>query len=533
VNDRPYQSAAVASTADALTTARSALGVAATGLGKSRIMARNVRLRAGMGNRRQLVVAHRHELVNQLRDTMAALTGLSVGVDMAEYRSGREAVVVGTVQSLGNRLGRFAADEFECIHVDEAHHSIASSYGELFGYFKDAKIAGYTATPDRSDELAMGRRYDTIAFDYDIHFGVSQSWLVPVHSQRVHIKGLDLSGVRTTAGDLNAGDLAKIVEDERLMLEAASSLVDIVGNRRTIVFTASVYHAERFAEIINRFRPGTANWVCGETPKDERAARLKAFADGSIQFMCNCGVLTEGYDNPGVEVVAMARPTKSRALYTQMAGRALRPLPSAGIDNHHASEPNRRAAIASSGKASALIVDFVGNAGRHALVTTTDILAGDYDKEIVAKVTRRAGDGPVDVSAAMVEELAERRRIAALLAQQERDRRMGIVARAQYELVDVDPFETLDVPPIASRAWDSGHRARGPIVDRLRAEGVFKPETLGQAGARRLFAQILEGKLHGRPTYKQLAALKFLGVTNTPATQQQAADMLKQLGAKP
>lgn len=214
-------------------------------------------------------------------------------------------------------------------------------------------------------------------------------------------------------------------------------------------------------------------------------------------------------------------------------GRGTRPLPAANIDDHHRDGDARKVAIAASAKPRVTIIDFVGNVGRHALVSAADILAGDYDSEIVAKVMRRAESGDVDIAAAMAEEAAERQRLAMLAALRERERRLGIIARAEYELIDVDPFAALDVPPVRSRVWDRGHRAKGPMVDRLRDEGVFKPETLGEAGARRLFQAIIHDKMHNRPTYKQRSQLKFLGVSDVPATKDEAANLLRSLAVKP
>ena len=83
---------------------------------------------------------------------------------------------------------------------------------------------------------------------------------------------------------------------------------------------------------------------------------LAEFAAGKVQVVCNCGVLTEGFDDPGVEVVIMGRPTKSRSLYSQMVGRSTRPLPGV-VDGPETAEA-RKAAIAASAKPSCLVVDF-------------------------------------------------------------------------------------------------------------------------------------------------------------------------------
>ena len=156
------------------------------------------------------------------------------------------------------------------------------------------------------------------------------------------------------------------------------------------------------------------------TPKDERRQILEDFKAGRIQYLVNVGVLTEGYDDAGVEVVVMARPTKSRALYAQMAGRATRPAAEiaaklgqindevvVGSRSRTADVKNstvglgpttttddaaskRRALIAASSKPECTILDFVGNSGRHKLVSSVDILGGKDIDEDEEEARRRA-----------------------------------------------------------------------------------------------------------------------------------------------
>src|SRR5207245_6000940 len=152
------------------------------------------------------------------------------------------------------------------------------------------------------------------------------------------------------AGDLNGSDLAMVMEAEQNIQGVCHPTLEVLygldphsldaipvpewgtflGNagripRRTIVFTASVAQAEACCNILNRAVSGLAEWVCGKTNKDLRRATLQRFASGQTPVVVNCGVLTEGFDNPAVEVIIMARPTKSRSLYCQMIGRSTRP----------------------------------------------------------------------------------------------------------------------------------------------------------------------------------------------------------------
>ena len=139
------------------------------------------------------------------------------------------------------------------------------------------------------------------------------------------------------------------------------------------------------AEIFNRHRPGSAECLHGKTPREERRHKLKAYSRREFQFLCNCGLFLEGFDETSIGVVAMARPTKSRALYAQAVGRGTRPLPGLvdGLDD----ADDRRLAIATSAKANVLVLDFVGNSGRHKLITTADILGGNFEEDVIERAT--------------------------------------------------------------------------------------------------------------------------------------------------
>ena len=278
--------------------------------------------------------------------------------------------------------------------IDEAHHATSPSYRRVIDYYRTnpaLKVLGVTATPDRADEEALGQVFQSVAFDYEVLDAIHDGWLVPIEQQMVHVEGLDYSSIRTTAGDLNGGDLAAVLEAEKNLQQMASASLAIIGQRRALVFTASVKAAEMTAEILNRHRPGMAAWVCGKTDREERRRVLAEFAAGKLQVVCNCGVLTEGFDDPGVEVVIMGRPTKSRSLYSQMVGRSTRPLPGV-VDGPETAEA-RKAAIAASAKPSCLVVDFVGNAGKHKLITSADILGGKVSEEALERAVKRVSTG--------------------------------------------------------------------------------------------------------------------------------------------
>ena len=530
---RPYQSAACEAIFKEWQDNDSTLVVMPTGGGKTILFADVIRR---VFPRRALVIAHREELIFQARDKIQRVTGLQADVEMGEYRADgglfdAARVVVSTIQTQcsggdgGGRMAKFDPARFGVLIIDEAHHATSPSYRRVIDYYRTnsaLKVLGVTATPDRADEEALGQVFQSVAFDYEVQDAIHDGWLVPIQQQMVHVDGLDYSSIRTTAGDLNGGDLAAVLEAEKNLQQIASASVDIIGQRRALVFTASVKSAEMTAEIFNRHRTNMAAWVCGKTDKEERRKILARFAAGKIQVVCNCGVLTEGFDDPGVEVVIMGRPTKSRSLYSQMVGRSTRPLPGV-VDGPETAEA-RKAAIAASAKPSCLVVDFVGNAGRHKLVTSADILGGKFSDEAIEKAVMKAREAgkPVNMAKELdlaEEELREQREQARLA---EIARRANLVATARFTTQSVDPFDVLHLEPTKARGWDQGRQLSEKQRTLLAKQGI-NPDQVSFTEAKQLIAEIFRRWNGNLCSFKQAKVLKKYGFETNVSFEQASA----------
>lgn len=457
---RPYQSSAIAAVEREFEKVQTTLLVMATGTGKTVCFTDLCHRRRHLG--RAMILADREELIEQAARKVKEATGQAPDIEMAgrwadeDGIHGRSPIVVSSFQTQvsayegGKRMDRFAPSDFATIIADEAHGSPAPTRAAVLRHYlknPNSRLLGVTATPDRADKKAMGILYETVAYTYDILDAIKDGWLVPIHQQSVVVKGLDFSKIKTTAGDLNQGELAKVMEEEEALHKIAAPTIEIAGNKKTLVFSPSVAHAERLTEILNRHRLGCARFVCGDTNKDVRRRAIADFAVGEFQYLVNVGVFTTGFDDPSIEAIVMARPTKSRSLYTQMAGRGTRPLP--GVADGIDSAEGRRYAIGMSAKPSVLIVDFVGNSGRHKLVTSTDILGGNHSLEVIERAKKKAAasGGARDVEE-MLEEVEEELRQKAKRAQEaERKKREAVLARAQYSAQAVDPFDIMDIPP--------------------------------------------------------------------------------------
>lgn len=455
--------------------------VAATGLGKTTVLAGITR---HWPRGRIMLLSHRFELNQQAISEFERINGEPVDLEQAEYhadRNRKHRVVVASIQTLNStrkgrlRMEKFNPAEFGLILIDEAHHAAAAGYRRILDYFQNANpsigVVGVTATPDRLDGVGMGQVFDAVGADYNLLWAIDNGWLVEPIQKFCHIEGLDLRQVHTRGGDLQADELNRILEMEKNLHEMAEPIVDALGtDRHGLVFTSSVAQAHRLCEIMRDYAtrkgfPGVFESFDGSwQPSDPRRKDMIAkFKRREIQCLINCMVLTEGFDCPTVDVVAIGRPTKSRALYQQMLGRGTRALP--GVVDGPATAEERKAAIAASAKPNCLVIDFVGQCGKHALVCTTDILAGDAEAEVVeaAKALQREPNGFKKSTLEVIREAD-----AAIKLKREAQR-AKITAKVDYELRDVTTlYDLAQIPkvPVPGWAWKKppSDRQRGLLL---------------------------------------------------------------------
>jgi superfamily II DNA or RNA helicase len=528
---RPYQHAFVDGVFEQFRSHTSTLGVMATGLGKTICFAHAIKKMCEDTGQRAMVIAHREELVRQAAENIKAITGSEPDIEMAnEWASeigvqGRAQVVVASKDTLQNkRLERFDPNDFCLLTTDEAHHAVAKSYQKIYEHFHknpDLKHLGVTATPDRADETALGKIYESVAYEYGIENGIEDGWLVPIRQTSVTVDGLDYSNVRTLAGDLNGADLAKVLEQEKVIHEIVGPAIELARDRRTLLFAHSLAQAERICEVLNRHKDDVAKWVSGETAKDTRRLVLQNYAAGKFQFLVNVGVFTEGFDEPGVQVVVMARPTKSRSLFAQMVGRGTRPLP--GLVDDASGEGNiftgeniddaaaRRVAIEDSDKPYLEVVDFVGNCGSHKLVSVADVLGGNYDDDVVARAAKNAQtDGKsVDITEAL--EAAEKQIHEEKRRQQ--DRRLKIRVKAKYQTKSIDPFSVLDIEPWRERAYDRidlASEKQAAAILRMTG-GKLRADEMTKRQASQLIGELIGRRKSGACTFAQANILQKYG----------------------
>ena len=294
---------------------------------------------------RVLFLAHRQELIEQTARTMAIV---DPGRTQGRIEHGTHDLAgqftIAMLPTVYRRLDRIPPDSFDAIIVDESHHACSRTWRETLDHFQPKLRLGLTATPERLDGLALSNLFTEISYSMTLADAVNESLLVPPSAIQC-LTSVNISAVRTRGGDLAEDELAALVDDPARNTFIASKFLEHCDGRRAIAFAVNIAHAVHLTEAF-RAVGIKADWISGNDPL--RSEKLARFANGEIQVLANCQILTEGYDDPSVDAILLCRPTKSRSLYCQMLGRGLRLFP---------------------GKENCRILDFVDVAGKHSLMS--------------------------------------------------------------------------------------------------------------------------------------------------------------------
>jgi superfamily II DNA or RNA helicase len=423
---RPYQSAALDSIAKHFFDHQITrpLVVLPTGTGKTVLFAalpQQEQIAAWLNTydarrRKILILAHRELLLDQAANKVTdSNPSLFVEIEQGNRRASPSAdVVIASVQTLiasnRRRLQNLNPDDFRIVITDEAHHGCAKSYERIYQYFRfmppddfmkcgeketgrrkdaalqwqrnrlqawdktdrpDRFLLGVTATPKRGDNVGLEAVFQRIIFHRSLRDMIESGYLSRLRAIRVRSE-TNLDAVHSVAGDFDQGELGEAVDNEGRNKLIVSTLKKYCTDRKGVIFTVTVKHAHDVAgALLAAGRKAAA--ISGAMPMDERRQILKDFHDGTIQDLVNCMVLTEGFDEPNIQYILHAKPTKSSLLYIQMSGRGTRLAP---------------------GKKDTLIIDIVDVTRRHSLVTMPDLFGlpvnfdvqGDDILNVVKKV---------------------------------------------------------------------------------------------------------------------------------------------------
>jgi superfamily II DNA or RNA helicase len=357
---RPYQREALtAIEAATLRGVRRQVIALPTGAGKTVIFAHLILAQP----QRTLILVHRDELIRQTLDKLAMVaqgTALDIGVIKAERDEHAGFVVVASVQTLQRetRLQRLA-QSYGLVVVDECHHALpGNSYGRILthvGAWQDdgPLVVGFTATPFRANNnpiittASMPGCFDEVVYFLPLMGLIAQGYLSPITAKGIFIDGLDLDKVRVRHGDYVETDLAEALMAADAPEHLLRGYGELAAERRALIFcpTVAMSYAVEHAFAAADLRAAT---VVGETPTEERQTIYHEVRAGRLNALVTCAVLTEGFDEPSIDCIMLARPTKSKVLLYQCIGRGLRLWPT---------------------KADCLLIDATGATKRHGLLS--------------------------------------------------------------------------------------------------------------------------------------------------------------------
>ena len=282
---------------------RRPLVVAPCGAGKSYIFAELIRRTKGEA----LVLTHRQELLRQHEQLFQNLGITNVRVAM--------------ILTEANRLGQYPTPVL--IVTDEAHLSRSNSWVKVIDHY-DTFTVGFTATPVRLDGKPLNSVYDTLIEGVDVRWLIDNHRLAPYEYYAPTL--VDTSGLRTIAGDYVVSDLERLMNERAIYGDVLRNYEKLAPGERTICYCVSVDHAKRTADAFNRAAIRSAVLSAG-TPARQRHAIMEDFKAGTIQVLCNVGIISEGISIDEVSCCLLLRPTESVALGIQQMMRCMRYLP--------------------------------------------------------------------------------------------------------------------------------------------------------------------------------------------------------------
>lgn len=288
--------------------------------------------------------AHREELITQARKTFEDYAKQNQQSDFGDLV---EVTMMGKLlQAIEDRGGKNAL-----VIIDEAHHAIPGnvSYGALFSY-PDLGILGLTATPSRHDGEPL--EFDKESYSIGFPDLVERQIILSPEIHEVvggRFESITAKGASTLTG---LDDLNDQKRDEKII---ESLLSERELYKKIIIYVGGKEHAKALHKRIQEsalapyyesvdYILGGNDYSGNDSSRDDFIDRIKEY-DRAI--IINCNVLTEGYDDPMVNTVVMAAPTRSKLVYMQAIGRCIRvnqsdPLKKAFIVEVHDDLPNIR-----------------------------------------------------------------------------------------------------------------------------------------------------------------------------------------------
>ena len=292
---------------------------------------------------RFLIMAHRKELVAQAESKLKSVwLDAPVGVlaaGMKRFQHNAQ-ILVASRDTLASPKRLEKVGKFDYMIIDEAHNVPPSSltrYKKIIDTLSERqsmKVMGCTATPYRMGQgYIYGNRKDHffkgLAYSVSIPELIQAGYLCRLSAFAVNDNAIIDAGkvsLKFKGGDFREKELEDIAMVDETIIEVISDWIDNAytkGRTASVFFCVSVLHAQKMTQYLKQHGINAAV-VTGETPNQDRDKILADFESGKLHALCNVGVLTEGWDAPRTDCIALLRPTQSVGLYVQMCGRGMR-----------------------------------------------------------------------------------------------------------------------------------------------------------------------------------------------------------------
>ena len=321
---RSYQNQKIKKIYEAWKNHRSVMLQMPTGTGKTVLFNQIVKDELA-NNSKVLIIAHRKELIDQNVARLWNDFGIRAGTIMANVRADLSLPVqVASIQTLNRR--EYPDLKPSIVIIDEAHHVPAKSYRELWETYPDSKFLGVTATPIRLSNEGFKDLFDVLILSNSIDEFIQDGYLAKIKyiGRSPILPKMDLSNIAIIGGDYDSEQLSQKMCEEAVMANLIQSYFDHAKGKKMIVFAVTTDHSK---SIVERYQAAgfAAAHIDADTKKEERNDIINKFRSGEIRILSNVGIVSEGFDVPDCQVVQLARPTKSLAMYLQQVGRCMRP----------------------------------------------------------------------------------------------------------------------------------------------------------------------------------------------------------------
>ncbi len=307
---------------------KKAFYIVATGLGKTVIAATIARHLWERGCRRILVLCHATDLATQLE--AGFWPQLTKEVPTSVFFNGlpprnSEGISFGLYQSLYGYLPGIDSEQFDVVIVDEAHHALAHGFRTCLDHLKPKFLIGMTATPWRGDGQSLNLVFGAPVAKVSLVDGMAMGYLSKV-DYRILCDNVDWDNMQSLSKKkLSIKDLNKRLflpqRDEAVIAEIQKTISQI-QNPKIAVFSPSIEHAKRFAEMMSASGIPCVSLSCSD--KAERRKRLLSFSSGAVMALTAVDIMNEGIDIPDVNMLVFLRATHSRRIFVQQLGRGLR-----------------------------------------------------------------------------------------------------------------------------------------------------------------------------------------------------------------